>query len=115
MSLEDTADSDDDPVSMLWEASFSNDLDTVKRLIAEGVSPDAYNQYGDTPLMTAFATADYKIARYLLEQGANPLLCNLDGECCLQISQQMYFPEMALLLIWDAKPKTGIWRSWSGS
>jgi DivIVA domain-containing protein len=59
-------------VPPLLQAVMDQDLKKVEEILASGASPDAANPKGETPLMVAAYHGDSKIARALLEAGADP-------------------------------------------
>jgi ankyrin repeat protein len=60
-------------------AARSNDLDTVKVLLAAGADINQTTNYGWSPLLVATQNRFYKLGAYLLENGANPNLENKGG------------------------------------
>jgi uncharacterized protein len=60
-------------------AARSNDLDTVKVLLAAGADVNQTTNYGWSPLLVATQNRFYKLGAYLLENGANPNLENKGG------------------------------------
>jgi ankyrin repeat protein len=57
----------------------SNDLDSVKTLLAAGADINQTTGYGWTPLLVATQNRYYKLGAYLLEHGADPNLANKGG------------------------------------
>jgi ankyrin repeat protein len=66
-------------VNTLFDAINLDDSDVVQQLIAAGVSVDARNEYGDTPLILAVHRGHYELAKDLLDLGADPNAKNTDG------------------------------------
>ena len=60
-------------------AARSNDLETVKALLAAGVDINQVSGYGWSALLVATQNRYYKLGAYLLEHGANPNLANKGG------------------------------------
>jgi ankyrin repeat protein len=57
----------------------SNDLESVKVLLAAGADINQATGYGWSPLLVATQNRYYKLGAYLLERGANPNLPNKGG------------------------------------
>jgi ankyrin repeat protein len=60
-------------------AARSNDVESVKVLLAAGVDINQTSGYGWSPLLVAAQNRYYKLGAYLLERGANPNLANKGG------------------------------------
>ena len=60
-------------------AARSNDLESVKVLLAAGADVNQVTGYGWSPLLVATQNRYYKLGAYLLDQGANPNLANNGG------------------------------------
>src|SRR5262249_54307723 len=61
-------------LTALIYATRSNDLETVKVLLAAGVDVNQASGYGWSPLLVATQNRYYKLGAYLLEHGADPNL-----------------------------------------
>ena len=80
-----TAISDDDKAYQLYKAAENGDIETVEKLISEGVSVNAKNKSGSYALNAAAYKNDHKLIKILLKHGANidsrnrgldtPLIC----------------------------------------
>lgn len=57
-----------------WKAAKSNDLETLKKLLDEGVEVDIKTEYGATALMFAADKEHLEAVNFLLENGADPNL-----------------------------------------
>ncbi|HEY2380073.1 MAG TPA: ankyrin repeat domain-containing protein [Terriglobia bacterium] len=57
-------------------AARSNDVESVKALLAAGVDINQVSGYGWSPLLVATQNRYYKLGSYLLDHGANPNLAN---------------------------------------
>jgi ankyrin repeat protein len=66
-------------LTALIYATRSNDLETVKILLAAGVDVNQTSGYGWSPLLVATQNRYYKLGAYLLEHGADPNLTNKGG------------------------------------
>ncbi|MBC7527765.1 MAG: ankyrin repeat domain-containing protein, partial [Chthonomonadaceae bacterium] len=55
----------------LHTAAWANDIESVLRLLSEGVSVDARVEGGVTPLMTASGAGNLEIIKQLVERGAS--------------------------------------------
>jgi ankyrin repeat protein len=85
----------------LHRAAADNDMYEVVRLIGEGFSLDAFDDLQMTPLHHAVQNEHYKLARWLLENGA-PVNANDEariGETPLCLAAQGKYPEIVELLI----------------
>jgi ankyrin repeat protein len=60
-------------------AARSNDLESVKILLAAGADINQVSGYGWSPLLVATQNRYYKLGAYLLEHGADPNLANKGG------------------------------------
>lgn len=60
-------------------AARSNDLESVKVLLAAGADVNQVTGYGWSPLLVATQNRYYRLGAYLLDQGANPNLANNGG------------------------------------
>ena len=81
-----------DLTALMWAAGHSNDvpeaegLETVKLLIERGAPLDAVDNRGRTALMTAAERGHPLIARFLMEQGADPALADSDGKTAADLA-----------------------------
>ena len=66
-------------LTALVYAARSNDLDSVKVLLAAGADIDQTTGYGWSPLLVATQNRYYKLGAYLLEHGADPNIANNGG------------------------------------
>lgn len=55
----------------LFEAAQLGDAETVRALLAQGVSPKTTGEFGQTPLMYAAESGDLATVKTLLEAGAD--------------------------------------------
>jgi uncharacterized protein len=60
-------------------AARSNDLESVRILLAAGADVNQVTNYGWSPLLIATQNRYYQLASYLLDHGANPNLANKGG------------------------------------
>lgn len=58
------------PASALWTAAYSGNLPEVRRLIAEGVDVNVWDQFGRSPLTFAALGGHLDIAHELFRAGA---------------------------------------------
>lgn len=101
-----------------WFAAIkSGDLDTIKKLLSEDATllncqdeSESENENenfgfgaapptGDTGLSTAIVAKQTDIATYLLEQKADPNICNHNNSSPLQIAASMAEPKLLELLL----------------
>src|SRR5262245_24764633 len=73
------APADGGSLTPLVYAVRSNDLETVKVLLAAGADVNQVTGYGWSPLLVAAQNRYYKLGAYLLDRGANPNLPNKGG------------------------------------
>lgn len=83
----------------LLDAVFLRDVEEVRRLLAQGANPDAYNEDRCTPLMMATVEGDLEIARLLLEAGADPNLVDGDGWTALDVAVYRQVLDLFWLLL----------------
>ncbi len=83
----------------LLDAVFLRDAEEVRKLLALGANPDAYNEDRCTPLMMATVEGDTEIARSLLEAGADPNLVDGDGWTALDVAVYRRTLDLVCLLL----------------
>jgi len=66
-------------LTALTYAARSNDVDSVKVLLAAGADVNEVSGYGWSPLLVATQNRYYKLGAFLLERGADPNLPNKGG------------------------------------
>src|SRR5262245_20123255 len=66
-------------LTVLTYAARSNDLESVKVLLAAGADVNQVSGYGWSALLVATQNRYYKLGAYLLDRGANPNLANKGG------------------------------------
>ena len=66
-------------LTALVYAARTNDLESVKILLAAGADVNQTTGYGWSPLLVATQNRHYQLAAYLLDHGANPDLANNGG------------------------------------
>lgn len=66
-------------LTALVYAARTDDLESVKVLLAAGADVNQTTGYGWSPLLVATQNRHYKLAAYLLDHGANPDLANNGG------------------------------------
>jgi ankyrin repeat protein len=54
------------------EMVYRNDIDALKRAVADGADFNFADDFGNTPLLAAISKKDTAMARFLLENGADP-------------------------------------------
>lgn len=69
--------------SSLYMSALRGDVESVRRLLAQGENPDKQEERGWTPLHIAAANRHGAVVDVLLQSGANPNLCNVDGRSAL--------------------------------
>ena len=83
----------------LMSASKDDDVATVTRLLAQGLSPDLANGIGQTSLHVAAIWGNVAVARVLLDAGASINVANQFGATPLHFAAQNKRVEMAKLLL----------------
>ena len=83
----------------LMSASKDDDVQTVTRLLAQGLSPDLANGIGQTSLHVAAIWGNVAVARVLLDAGASVNVANQFGATPLHFAAQNKRVEMAKLLL----------------
>lgn len=63
----------------LHEAAIEGDLDYIKNKAKFGCNLDVRDEDGDTPLMYAASSGQYKICKFLIESGCNEHAINYYG------------------------------------
>jgi uncharacterized protein len=71
--------SDGGALTPIIYAVRSNDVESVKVLLAAGVDVNQVTGYGWSPLLVATQNRYYKLGAYLLDRGANPNMANKGG------------------------------------
>ena len=66
-------------------AAESGRIENMKMLLAVGADVNSRSETGSTPLSTAVALRNMKMALYLLEAGANPMIANNVGTTAVYI------------------------------
>ena len=73
----------------------SDAVDLCRVLVQAGAEVDARSKWGSTPLLEAVEALNIEVARYLLEQSADPFTTNDRGEDAMQAIQDAYMFEMS--------------------
>jgi ankyrin repeat protein len=96
----------------MHRAAAEGDLAEVQRLVAEGRAMGEFDDLSFTPLHYAVEGEHYKVAQWLLEQGASVNANDYEriGETPLCIASRGNYPEIVeLLLQHGADPDIGGW------
>lgn len=83
----------------LFLAAETGNLDNVKELVKYGAKVNMTTPRKTTALMNAADEGHYDIVRYLLDNGANKLMCNIDGMNAYDMAQNHGYSNVASLLI----------------
>lgn len=70
----------------------------VKLLLEEGISPDTYDELGDTLLILAIEHRHNNIVRLLLEHGANKNMISSNGVLPIDIAKKKGNRKVILML-----------------
>lgn len=103
----------------LAEAAFVCDLRRVGVLLARGADPDAPDDEGRTPLMSAVLGNSVALAGLLLESAADVNARDQQGWTALHYAAEEQAPELARILIargaeidaQDGEGRTPLWRA----
>ena len=101
----------------LLQAVVRGDRSAVESVLLAGVSPDAQDEDGDTPLLLAAATGRSGIAELLLDAGADANLVGRDGMTPLMMASLSGHHGVAALVLArgasvdarDAVGRTALW------
>ncbi|MCQ8895001.1 RNA polymerase sigma factor RpoD [Limnobacter humi] len=86
-------------LNKLLKIAVSNGVEAAIRLhIAKGDNLNARDDAGNTPLMIAARKKQTNACRLLLENGADPLLLNLEGKNAVSIASEAGYSETAALI-----------------
>ncbi|EGD73192.1 integrin linked kinase [Salpingoeca rosetta] len=96
-ATEATIEGGDDQL-LLHSAAARGDLDTIKRLLDDGVFIDLHDSTGSTALHAAAASGHSAAVRYLVRRGANRAACNFYGELAYDVALRCNSKECASLL-----------------
>ena len=80
------------------QAARSGQVETLQRLLAQGVAINTRDNKGNTALMLAVTHRQLPAVRILLDSGADPALVNNEGLTALRLARQMELPDMVQLL-----------------
>ena len=83
----------DDPnsaLSPLMCAAEHGSTEVIKALIAHGASVDRFNASKETSLFIACRHAKWDAAKLLYDKGANPLICNEDGDSAFTVAKERH-------------------------
>ena len=83
-------------------SKLRNGLELVKYLISKGANVNRKAAGGPTPLQVALDDKHYKIAEYLITQGADPHLNNETGESPYEKAKKRQYPRAISKLIIEA-------------
>ena len=85
--------------TLLFTASFKNNIEIVSLLLNHGANVNQANNYGQTPLYVACLNGDVKVVSLLLKHGANVNQANNNGETPLHIASYLVHIEIVSLLL----------------
>ena len=88
----------DTAAAQLLQAARGGQVETVQKLLAQGVAINTRDDKGNTALILAVTYRQPNVVRILLDRGADPALVNNEGMTALRLASQMEMPEMVQLL-----------------
>lgn len=88
----------DPAATQLMQAARGGQVETMQKLLAQGVDINTRDDKGNTALMLAVTHRQLNTVRMLLDRGADPALVNNEGLTALRLASQMDMPEMVQLL-----------------
>lgn len=80
------------------QAARGGQVETLQRLLAQGVAINTRDDKGNTALMLAVTYRQPNVVRILLDRGADPALVNDEGWTALRLASQLDMPDMVQLL-----------------
>jgi len=86
------------PGKDLRQAAYAGDIETVKRLIDEGVNPNSAGKGGGTPLIKAAKSGSINIVQLLLFHGADPHQKNKKGRSAIDVAHRNENDEIASIM-----------------
>ena len=86
-----------DPESLL-AAAEAGDVNLVRTILDRGVSPDARDPFGNTPLMLAAFRGRLDVVRLLLERNADVTAVNASGRTAVSLAEEAQFPAVVAVL-----------------
>ena len=90
-------------MTALLLAARDGNLESVRALVEAGADVDQVNVgEGSSPMVIAIANGHYTVAQFLLDQGADPKLANLDGLTPLYATVNMRYAPVS----WAPNPRT---------
>ena len=82
-----------------WAAAIIGDLDTLQRALEAGLSPDAREPNGSTPLILAAMFGQTDLVPFLIERKAQVNIQNNDGSTALIVAAFFGHPDIVTLLL----------------
>jgi hypothetical protein len=83
---------------LLVNAAGAGELGTVQAMLKRGISINAVDHTGDTPLHMAAALGNEKMVSYLIQNGARVNALNLYGDSPLERAASMFHPNVVAIL-----------------
>ena len=82
----------------LFSAVHSGNIEGIILAVESGIDVNAQDDRGATPLHIAAFRGEVEIAEYLLSEGADPTITNLDGLTALQTAEYVRHAMMVIVL-----------------
>ncbi|KAG9288741.1 hypothetical protein G9A89_019102 [Geosiphon pyriformis] len=80
----------------IWIAAGDGDLERVQELLTEGISPNAQDENGYTPLAAAVSYKHYTIIELLISHGADVNIRDFEGDTPLHVAETVEIAELLL-------------------
>ncbi len=83
-----------DQFDNIWVASTNGDINKVSEFLANGINVNAQDEYGFSPIHAAASYGHVALIEYLISQGADVNLRDVDGDTALLICEDQATFEM---------------------
>eukprot|EP00053_Salpingoeca_punica_P000389 m.28481 g.28481 ORF g.28481 m.28481 type:complete len:152 (-) comp10282_c0_seq1:253-708(-) len=80
----------------IWIAASDGDVAVVEQYLQQGVSVNAKDHTGYSPLSAAVSYSHFDLVKLLLERGADPNICDNDGDSPLHLCEDVAVAKLLL-------------------